>query len=240
MIESLRALLILQDADQQLAEARGVVDGVEAEIRQLRQRLAAREAQTQALVDAARLVETARQKLDLDAGELRQRIVKYRAQQNLTRKNEEYAALLHEIDHAEKEIVRIEDEELGLMERYETARAAADADRAKLAELKASLETQEARVRDRAASAASRLQELEPRRQQQAAVLEAGVLARYERLLSAKGGRVIVPLQHGTTCAGCHMGVTHQTAIECRKLMQLVSCDNCGRFLYPEDWQAPV
>ena len=46
-------------------------------------------------------------------------IARYKSQQQQTRKNEEFAALHHEIEHAEKDIVTLEDSELELMEAYD-------------------------------------------------------------------------------------------------------------------------
>ena len=101
-----------------------------AELASLQKRLAAREAEAEAVLSDSRRIEVARKKLELDAGSARDRIAKYRTQMNATRSNEQYSALMHEIELAEKEIIRIEDEELELMEQYEKARAVAQREEA--------------------------------------------------------------------------------------------------------------
>ena len=55
----------------------------------------------------------------MEAQAKRDLIARYRQQQLQTRKNEEYAALAHEIEAAEKIIASVEDRELDLMEELE-------------------------------------------------------------------------------------------------------------------------
>src|SRR5208282_6249399 len=71
------------------------------------------------LKNKTRLIETERKKIDLDVQTKQAAIARYRSQQQTTRKNEEFAALNHEIEHAEKEISALEDSELELMEAYD-------------------------------------------------------------------------------------------------------------------------
>ena len=66
-----------------------------------------------------RQVEADRKKIDLDVQTKQAAIARYKSQQQQTRKNEEFAALNHEIEHAEKEISTLEDSELELMEAYD-------------------------------------------------------------------------------------------------------------------------
>ena len=66
-----------------------------------------------------RQIEADRKKLDLDVQTKQAAIARYKSQQQLTRKNEEFSALNHEIEHAEKDISALEDSELELMEAYD-------------------------------------------------------------------------------------------------------------------------
>ena len=57
-----------------------------------------------------------RKSLELDAQSRRDSIAKYKTQQFQTRKNEEFQAIGHEIQRFEKEIEKIEDHEIEIME----------------------------------------------------------------------------------------------------------------------------
>jgi predicted nucleic acid-binding Zn-ribbon protein len=76
------------------------------------------------LKNRTRKIEADRKKIDLDVQSKQVAISRYKSQQQQTRKNEEFAALNHEIEHAEKEISALEDKELELMEAYDKGLAA--------------------------------------------------------------------------------------------------------------------
>ena len=61
--------------------------------------------------------------------------------------------------------------------------------------------------------------------------MDAGVRARYERLVKSKGENVVVGVQHGV-CGGCHMKLPAQILVACQGHQDVVSCTNCGRILY--------
>ncbi len=87
--------------------------------------LRAKAASTQTQLEAAKLrvkqIESERKQRDLEIEAKKSQIEKYLNQQLLTRKNEEYKALTHEIEMAKEAIFKIEDAEIVLMEQAEAA-----------------------------------------------------------------------------------------------------------------------
>lgn len=77
--------------------------------------------QYEALKKQSQHLESDRKKLELDADALRDRIGKVRVQQNETRSNDQYKAYEHQIETSQREISRLEDQQLELMEQSETA-----------------------------------------------------------------------------------------------------------------------
>src|SRR5258708_40235006 len=67
----------------------------------------------------ARQLERDRKKLELDVDAKKQLIDKYSIQQFQTRKNEEYRALAHEIENCKAAIVKLDDQQITLMEQLE-------------------------------------------------------------------------------------------------------------------------
>ena len=90
-----------------------------------RQSLKSKSSGAQSGLDAAKLrvkeLESKRKDLDLEVQAKKTLIEKYANQQLQTRKNEEYRALAHEIEGCKQAIVKIEDQEIELMEQGETA-----------------------------------------------------------------------------------------------------------------------
>lgn len=55
------------------------------------------------------------------------------------------------------------------------------------------------------------------------------LLAVYERIMKRYGGRVVVQVVR-EFCGGCYVKLPSDLTVRCRT--ELVSCPNCGRFLY--------
>jgi predicted nucleic acid-binding Zn-ribbon protein len=55
------------------------------------------------------------------------------------------------------------------------------------------------------------------------------LLSMYERIMKRYGGRVVVQVIR-EFCGGCYVKLPSELAARCRT--ELVSCPNCGRFLY--------
>src|SRR5580704_194863 len=121
MLDIIEKLLILQDRDRRILRVTQELAHIGPERESLRGRAAA----TQQALDAAktrvRQIESDRKQRDLEIEAKKTQIEKYLNQQLLTRKNEEYKALTHEIEMAKDEIFKIEDAQIVLMEQAEVA-----------------------------------------------------------------------------------------------------------------------
>ena len=121
MQEIIEKLLVLQDRDRKLLRVTQELAHIGPE----RESLKAKAASTQTALEAAKLrvkqIESERKQRDLEIEGKKAQIEKYLNQQLLTRKNEEYKALTHEIEMAKEVIFKIEDAEIVLMEQAEAA-----------------------------------------------------------------------------------------------------------------------
>ncbi len=228
----LQQLLVLQERDsrcdaivRQVEDIPRQIAAEEAHIRQLEAELAAREQEL-------RQLEVRR--LDLE-GEVRvaeAAIVRYKTQQLQVKKNEEYAALEHEIHALKARVSELEDSELLLLEQI-------DQKQAQLAEVRAAKQaerrTLEAHIERLRQNHAAALAELAAARHAVAACengIAAGLLQQYRYVKSqVKRPPVVVPLEEGR-CMGCHLRVSSEVESLARKGADLVRCDSCGRILY--------
>jgi hypothetical protein len=121
MLEAIEKLLILQDRDRKIGRLKAELAHIEPERESLRAKSAGANASLEALRQRVRQIESDRKRLELDVEAKKQQIERYANQQLQTRKNEEYRALANEIETCRKEITRIEDEEIELMEQTEAA-----------------------------------------------------------------------------------------------------------------------
>ena len=231
MLEAIEKLLILQDRDRKISRLRNELANVEPERHALQTKTAA----SQAALDAARQrikqIESDRKKLELEVETKKQAIERYSLQQFQTKKNDEYRALAHEIQMARDAIVKLEDQQLELMEQAETAQRDLAAATRLADDAKKQADRQITDLTAREENLKKELATLEADRDQLAAAVDPGVLPRYERLRKSKGENVVVGVAHGV-CGGCHMKLQRQVIVTCQGNQEIVSCPNCGRILY--------
>src|SRR5437667_6664628 len=121
MLETIEKLLILQERDRRLQRLRGELVQIEPERQALRAKAADAQKALENAKEKVKQLESDRKNLELEVEAQKQLIAKYSLQQFQTRKNEEYRALAHEIETCKAAIVRVEDQELELMEQAEVA-----------------------------------------------------------------------------------------------------------------------
>lgn len=231
MLDVIEKLLALQDRDQRLRAFQTELSHIPDERKSREKQIADSAARLEQSKTRVKQIEVDKRNLEGEAQTKRDAITRYKQQQLQTRKNEEYAALSHEIEAAEKNISSIEDRELELMDEAETLKpAVAEAEKTHDAE-KAKIEQILASLTEKKANLDSRIAELKGDRARLTEGIDEDVLERYDRLFKTKHGTAVVPLEH-EVCMGCHMKVTSQTAIQVKAQKEVVHCPQCGRMLY--------
>jgi predicted nucleic acid-binding Zn-ribbon protein len=119
MRTELEALMRLQTIDGETAQLRGEIAALPKRLAALETRLAAEKTAVEAAVKALKEEEALRRRLESDLKDQQQKIAKLRDQMSSVKTNEEYRAFQHEIEFAEGEIKKVEDQELESMERTE-------------------------------------------------------------------------------------------------------------------------
>jgi predicted nucleic acid-binding Zn-ribbon protein len=234
MVSILEKLLLLQERDQRLQTFLHEINGVPAEKSALEKELEAARRQLEKDQARAMAIEVERKRLEVEADGKRAQIAKYQTQQLETRKNEEYAALKHEIERAGQDIATIEDRELELMQETEDLKPVLAAAHAKFGAEKARVAGLLKSADEKTGVLQGRADEIQVERDALAAEVKAAdedLFDLYEKLFRSKAGRAIVPLE-GHHCSGCHMTVTPATLRDAKVGAAVVSCEQCGRIVY--------
>lgn len=234
MDPALEKLVILQDRDACILSLKKEIDRLPSERKLRESKFQKLEADLQVARSRSKEIEVEKKTLQVEAESRRSQVLRYRTQQMQTRKNEEYAALSHEISVAEKAIASLEDREIALMEEAEAlepkisaAMGAYQAGKKQIEGEVQALDSREKNIRDQIAG-------LEKEREGLVDGIEKNYLALYERIFRSKGGSAIVAVQ-GNICSGCNMKMPDQTAAKVSGSAYLVHCPNCGRILLPQD-----
>jgi predicted nucleic acid-binding Zn-ribbon protein len=231
MLSVIENLLILQDRDKKIQRVEAELNNIGPERIFLQQKATAAQTGHEAAKTRAKQLESDRKNLELEVEAKKKLIEKYSLQQFQTKKNEEYRALAHEIDGCKEAIIKIEDQQIELMEKAEVAAKEVAAAAKLSADLVKNAEAQIKALNDREVSLKKQLEELRADHEKLAEAVEEGARSKYERLRRSKGGTAIVGIEHGV-CGGCHMKLPTAIILGVQGDQELVSCQNCGRILY--------
>jgi predicted nucleic acid-binding Zn-ribbon protein len=233
--DELQRLWRLHELDEEAARVKAALDQHPAERSAAETHLAAERAALERNRAAALEAQKRRRDLERQAEALTAEEKKFQGQLPQIKKNEEYQALLHEIEAVKG---RRSDLETRVLEQLEIEEAL-DAERPAL---EAALGRAEAEVRERVAkieaaeAAGSRqLAALEARREAQIGGLPPQTRARYERVHASRQGRAVVAIDKNA-CGGCYRALPPQIMQEAKKRDRLLTCEGCGRMVvYPPD-----
>lgn len=231
MLPVIEKLLILQDRDRQLLNGQEELSRIGPERLELQSLLTAGQGALEAAKHKAKQIESERKKLELEVEAKKQLIDKYSIQQFQTKKNEEYRALAHEIEMCKEAIVKLDDQQIELMEQLEAAQKQVAAATQASTETKKTTDSRTADLGARETSLQRELAELQSNRSELAAAVDEITRSKYERLLKQKGRNVIVGIQHGV-CGGCHMQLSRSIIVTCQADQEIITCPNCGRILF--------
>jgi predicted nucleic acid-binding Zn-ribbon protein len=231
MLDVIEKLLTLQDRDQRLRSFQTEIAHLPEERKTREKQLADSASRLEKAKTRAKEIEMEKRTLEMEAGAKRDAIARYKQQQLQTRRNEEYSALAHEIEAAEKTVTALEDRELDLMEELETlnpqivaAEKAHAEERSKIEHLLAGLENKKSNLE-------ARIADLRNEHDRLTQLLDESVRDVYLHLFKTKHGIAVATLEH-EVCMGCHMKVTAQTVVQVRAAKGIVHCPQCGRILY--------
>jgi predicted nucleic acid-binding Zn-ribbon protein len=233
MLDSIRDLLVLQDRDRRLLSLAKDLERLPQEEARAKTKLAGDQAAVNKATEDLRANELAVKKVELDAETRRNTILRLKHQQFETRKNDEFAAIGHEIKRYELELDGFETRELELMEESDRLRTLLNDAEAALTKTQEIVNQDLASIAERKKNLLAQTAELRAEREKLAAAGDPSVMPLYERLLKTKAGVAIAPLHEGR-CGGCHMKLVSSTVIKVQGGKEIAQCEDCGRILYAD------
>lgn len=232
---AIQALLILQDRDAKRLGLEAQLKQVPADIARVEAKIAAEKAAIDTAKHDVTALEVKKKMLENDIGSAEAKLAKYKTQQSLVKKNDEYQALGHEIENTEKAISDLEGQELEIMYAIDEAKkkfAAAEA------VLKANISGHESRIktlRERDTSLAAELKAAQAEVATARAPIDLIKVRLYDRV-AARNMPAVVAIRD-SKCGGCHLKVSSEVESAARgkgtdPLAPPPTCDQCGRIVY--------
>ena len=236
---NLKKLIRLQTIDVAIQELRATTGAFPAKSRALDEKLSNALAGVERSKDAIKTNQSGRKELESKVTDLEAKISKYRDQLMSVKTNEEYKAMVKEIDYSQDAISKLEDQILTLMEASESLALDLKAAESVLREDEKVVQTdrvslEEINLKDTATLEAY----LEERADVQKDISE-DILTHYERLSKARGG-VALATATDEACDLCNVRMRPQTFQEVRKNDTIINCESCSRILYdPQNLDHP-
>jgi len=230
MLPDIENLLKLQDIDKEIRRLKDEVAELPKRVYVIEQKLAGTNAQLGKAQAAVKTDEAARRKFETNISDLRGKISKYRDQSLDVKTNEQYKALLHEIEFAEKEIGTNEDKILELMVNADARDKEVKAAQADVKTETAEIEKEKEQARQRTAEDEKLLAEAKTQRDQLRGGIREDLLRQYERVSKFRGSGISEVRDH--KCMACQVMLRPQTYNEVRSGKDVVICDSCQRILY--------
>ena len=231
MHPDLERLIQLQALDSRVTEARRLQVTIPETQRALDDRLEGARVAVATAKERLAANNASRRDLEKDIAAIQTRLSRYKDQLMEVKTNREYHAMQHEIETAQGEVKRLEDQMLELM-------VTGDDIAAGLKGAEATLKSAEQQiVRDRGdldkqlEAAATSIEQLTRERAALAASIAASALALYEQVARGRKG-VAVALAKDGLCVECHVRLRPQIYQQIRQNNSIIQCDSCQRVLY--------
>jgi uncharacterized protein len=230
MLPEIENLLRLQDADKEIRRLQEEIAELPKRVTAIEQKLAGTKAQLEKAQTAVKADEGTRRKHETAITDLRGKISKYRDQSLDVKTNDQYKALLHEIQFAEKEIAATEDKILELMLNADARDKEVKAAQAELKVQTAEIEKEKAAARERTAEDENQLADWRGKRDQMRSGVSEDLLRHYDRVSKFRGSGIAEVRDQ--KCMGCQVMLRPQIYNDVRSGQQTVVCDSCQRILY--------
>jgi hypothetical protein len=231
MNSDVQKLIDLQEVDSRMSALRAEIAALPKEVAQIEAKLAGSKTVVEKAQSAIKADDTARRKHESDIKDQQEKISKYRDQSLKVKTNQEYKALLSEIEHADNEIRKLEDKILEIMVAADTRKEALKQAEGVLKADTAENEKEKAHAREQTAQDEKELAELTTRRDQLRLGINDDTLVHYDRLLKSRGS-ALAAVHGDQMCSACRVLLRPQVHQDVMKGDEILICDSCKRILY--------
>ena len=228
----LQRLVELQQLDLVIRDLVAEIDRLPREVAQIEATLAQHVARVEADKKALADNQLSRRKREGDISAFREKISHFKSQSLQVKTNEQYKALLHEVEYHEQQIRQTEDQILAEMEASESLDARLKEAERSLAVERVEVTKQVAEARARKAEDEKKLLAHCQRREELKTGIEIGQFERYEHVLKVRKGLAVVPIVKGSCCSACHVHMRPHAVSQVLSGEVIVHCESCDRILY--------
>ena len=229
MEDILDILIAIQKLDDKLKDTKSEIDVIPSKIQKLENQIKEANAAFSEKTDRIEEIRKTYKMKEGDIAENESKITKLNSQTFAVKTNEEYRAILNEVDFLKKENEKIEDEMINLLEEEEKLKGSIARFEAETKDFVESKSDEIAVIAKHNEELTERLAQLNADFETNFGKLPAEIKEQYNKIKEFRGNAVC--LIHDETCTGCYANLTPQFLNELKKRDSLLLCDSCGRIL---------
>ena len=230
MNPDLERLIELEKVDREVVRLTDEVAALPKRVAAIEEKLAQHKAAVEKAKAQIKSNEASRRQLEADIKGFQEKIAKYRSQSSSVKTNDEYRALMHEVEFTERQISAWEDKILELMISLENDEKSLKRAEAELKTEAADVEREKAEAHVRTAEDENLLTGLREKRSGLRSGVNDSALAHYDRVMRQR--KSAISEARDQKCLACFVMLRPQIWQEIRSNEQIVTCSSCGRILY--------
>jgi predicted nucleic acid-binding Zn-ribbon protein len=231
MNPDLQKLIELDKVSQEISSLKDEIAALPKKVAEIETKLNAAKGQVEAAKNDIKGLETNKRKSESEIQDWQQKISKFREQSLSVKTNEQYKALMTEIEFAEKHISECEEKILAGMDSTEGFNGALKKAEEELRFESAAIAKETEHVKAVTAEDEKKLAVLNTQRQSLREAVDPATLSHFERIASKRKGAIAEAFDQ--KCGACNVMLRPQKYNELlADKGGLVTCDSCGRILY--------
>jgi predicted nucleic acid-binding Zn-ribbon protein len=228
--QALLRLYELQKIDSELAELVSNRGELPYRVAEMRDELAAREADLNDMHARIAELETEERKLTSEIADFEVKLERYKSQQFDVKTTREYDAISFQIEDASHRIGRNQDTVARMMVELNNVREDAALYGGELETVRVEFAENERSLNELMTETAEDEKRLTAEREKVVAEVPDNFLSMYDRIRPAKEGIAVVALRNGA-CGGCYHVIPRQLVLELKKSEKHTVCESCGRIV---------
>jgi len=230
-MEQIELLIQIQEVDRELLRQQEEEKRLPEKLKAAEQALKNAQDGLEKLHAAVVALEKKKKKEELELKVQEEHIIQLRDKLPRLKTNEEYKALLKEIETAKAKKRAQEDGLLVFMEEDEALKKEIALKETAVSEEKGRFEIQKQEIEAAISQIAVSARVVEEKSSVLSEKIEKEILEQYKNLLTVCKGLAVVPLSDHT-CTGCHFSLPPQLVFQVKKGDKLLTCTYCHRILY--------
>jgi len=229
MESTLDLLLKIQSLNDEVEDTKNQLTQIPREITKLEKQISIREEELKEAESRIIDLKKTYKLKEIEIADNEGKMEKLNTQTFAVKTNDEYRAILNEVDFLKKRNKDIEDEMLGFMEEEEKLKNSIDAIRTETKEFTDATQTRITELEKKIEALTEQQKMAAAKFDDYFSQLPDDAKTLYRRIAKVRDKTVCAIVDN--TCTGCYANLTHQFLNELKKRNRILLCDNCGRIL---------